>query len=132
MTEANDEVIRRKRILTLAVVASDQLLKTVISDSSSSESDEEIDFASCEMQLRVRRRRRTPARCEGYISNTIPRMTNKAFREHFRMIPSTFESLESRLGPVLFITNDTGRPMILVRKQLLSVLWLLATPDSYR
>lgn len=84
------------------------------------------------MRLRVQGGRRAPARCEGYISDTTPRMTNKTFREHFRMTPSNFESLETRLGPVLFITNDTGRPMILVRNQLLSVLWLLAIPDSYR
>lgn len=55
-------LLRRKRIVILAVVASHQLLKTFISDSSSSESDEEFDFASYEMQLRVRSRRRTSAR----------------------------------------------------------------------
>lgn len=101
-------------------------------DSSSSESDEEFDFVSCKMRLRMRGIRKAPARCEGYISDTIPRMTNKAFREHFRISPRTFESLETRLGLALFSTNDTGRPTILVRNQLLSVLWLLATPDSYR
>lgn len=128
----SDVIVRRKRILALAVVASDQLLQNVMSDSSSSESDEELDFALCKMRLRVRGGRRTPARVEGYILDIIPGMTNKAFPEHFRMTPSTFESLETRLGPALFITNNTGRLMIPVRNQLLSVLWLLATPDSYR
>ena len=102
-----------------------------MSDSSSSESDEEFDFISCEMRLKIRGGR-TPVRYEGYVWNTIPRMTNKIFREHFRMTPSTFEILERRLGPALFITNNTGRPMKSIRNQLLSVLWLLATPDSYR
>ncbi|XP_043282199.1 protein ALP1-like [Venturia canescens] len=48
------------------------------------------------------------------------------------MTPMTFESLEVRLSPEIFVTNDTGRPMVPARIQLLSVLWLLATPDSYR
>ncbi|XP_071637550.1 uncharacterized protein [Temnothorax longispinosus] len=132
MADSNAVVYQKKRILALALVASDQLLQSIMLDSSSSESDEEFDLASCEMRLRVRGCRKTPARCQGYISDTIPRMTNKAFREHFWMTPNTFENLETRLGPALFITNDTGRPMIPVKNQLLSVLWLLATPDSYK
>lgn len=30
------------------------------------------------------------------------------------------------------IEKKTGRPEIPIEKQLLSVLWILATPDSYR
>lgn len=51
--------------------------------SDESESDEEFDFVSYKMQLRVRGDKRSPARVEGYIVHTILRMTNKTFREHF-------------------------------------------------
>lgn len=47
------------------------------------------------------------------------------------MLPELFEILENRVGQLL--TNETcGRPMISVRVQLLSTIWLLATPDSFR
>jgi len=36
------------------------------------------------------------------------------------------------LGPNLENNLGTGRPTTSVEKQLLSVIWLLATPDSYR
>lgn len=49
MTDS-DEIVRRKRILALAVVTSDQLLQTVMSDSSNSESDEELDLTACSVK----------------------------------------------------------------------------------
>jgi len=36
------------------------------------------------------------------------------------------------LGPNLENNVNTGRPTTSVEKQLLSVIWLLTTPDSYR
>jgi len=48
------------------------------------------------------------------------------------MIPDTYEILEATLSLLLSKESDSGRAIIPVRKQLLSTLWLLATPDSYR
>lgn len=48
------------------------------------------------------------------------------------MIPEVFESLENRIGPLLFNNDSLGRPAIPVRIQLLSTIWVLGTPDSFR
>ncbi|XP_029177871.1 uncharacterized protein LOC114945728 [Nylanderia fulva] len=48
------------------------------------------------------------------------------------MLPEVFEILENRLGPSLSNVETVGRPMIPVRTQLLSTIWLLSTPDSFR
>lgn len=48
------------------------------------------------------------------------------------MTRTTYENLEQRLVPILTRNRKEGRPMIPVRQQLLSVIWLLATPDSFR
>ncbi|XP_011864311.1 PREDICTED: putative nuclease HARBI1, partial [Vollenhovia emeryi] len=46
------------------------------------------------------------------------------------MLPSTFDLLKNRLGPIL-AGNTGNKPCIPVRTQLLASLWLLATPDSF-
>jgi len=45
---------------------------------------------------------------------------------------TTYETLEQGLTPTLTRIGKEKRPMIPVRNQLLSVIWLLATPDSFR
>jgi len=67
-----------------------------------------------------------------YVNEIIPRFSNEVFRQHFHMTRTTYENLERRLIPILTRTGKEGRPMIPVRHQLLSVIWLLATPDSFR
>ncbi|XP_024878431.1 uncharacterized protein LOC112458845, partial [Temnothorax curvispinosus] len=81
---------------------------------------------------KLRGARKKPLRIEGYVERTVQGLTAKQFREHFRMIPDTYEILEAKLGLLLSKESDSGRAIIPVRKQLLSTLWLLATPDSYR
>ncbi|XP_051162213.1 uncharacterized protein LOC127282158 [Leptopilina boulardi] len=56
----------------------------------------------------------------------VPRFNTKQFKEHFRMNPHAFYSLENVGGEKLSSSS------VCVQKQLLSVIWLLATPDSYR
>ncbi|XP_011858935.1 PREDICTED: putative nuclease HARBI1 isoform X2 [Vollenhovia emeryi] len=48
------------------------------------------------------------------------------------MTPQVFETLENRLGRLLDDVDRLGRPMTPVRIQLLSTIWLLGTPDSFR
>ncbi|KAI4467766.1 hypothetical protein MML48_2g00003172 [Holotrichia oblita] len=72
-----------------------------------------------------------PVRIENYVDKIIPNFTNEQFRQHFRMNRSTFEQLLPLIS-LSISTTHIGRPSIAIEKQLLSVLWILATPDSYR
>jgi hypothetical protein len=48
------------------------------------------------------------------------------------MTVDAYENLLRIIGPRLKRKVNRGRHTINVEKQLLSVIWLLATPDSYR
>jgi len=132
------QIDHRKHILALAIAASDQLLNDIMLNMNSEESDYDDSDNDEEIQMEMRRkmnvhgRRIKPRRIEGYVEEIIPRLSNKQFREHFRMLPETYELLEQKLSNALSNQNNNGRPMIPIRKQLLASLWLLATPDSYR
>lgn len=94
----------------------------------SSSSSEEDAFA----EEYVRVQRHVP-RTNNFIATVVDNCSNKQFQEHFRMTRGNFQELLNRLAPSLERQEGSGgRPRISVDKQLLSVLWLLATPDSYR
>ncbi|KAL4719201.1 hypothetical protein ACJJTC_019372 [Scirpophaga incertulas] len=78
--------------------------------------------------------RTTPIRINNYIDFIIPRQTADQFKNNFRMTLAAFEVLLSTLGPLMIATNKHSPVTKLMdpRKQLLAVLWLLSTPDSYR
>ena len=101
------------------------------SDDSDSDNDQQMQM-ELRRRINVRGQQIKPRRIEGYVQEIIPRLSHNQFREHFRMLPETYELLEQRLSNTLLNQNNDGRPMIPVRKQLLASLWLLATPDSYR
>ncbi|XP_025264353.1 protein ANTAGONIST OF LIKE HETEROCHROMATIN PROTEIN 1-like [Camponotus floridanus] len=125
--------VNRQRLIVAAVVLGDNLLRSIVifdSDSDSSDSDTDEDDLQLWRKMILRGRSHKPLRLEGYVERIIPLLTKDQFRKHFRMIPNVFENLEALLDPVLSVTN--GKAVILVRKQLLATLWLLATPDSYR
>ncbi|KAJ3655879.1 hypothetical protein Zmor_014988 [Zophobas morio] len=65
-------------------------------------------------------------------SRMVPNYNRTQFRSHFRISYEAYEGLLVILGPRLQRVGNKGRNIIPVEKQLLSVLWLLATPDSYR
>lgn len=78
--------------------------------------------------------KKRPNRIVGYIEN-IANFTSVEFQRHFRLSCEAFEYLLEQVGPLLKPENknkQTGRSLIDPRKQLLSVIWILATPDSYR
>lgn len=129
-------VQQKKQILALAIAASDKLLMDILfnmerEDSDSDNSDDEQIQLELRRRINVRDQQIKPCRIEGYVEEIIPRLSHNQFREHFRMLPETYELLEQRLAIFLSNQND-GRPKVSVRKQLLATLWLLATPDSYR
>lgn len=126
---------RKKIIAAIAINAADQFMK-LYDEASDSDSDNELNLNVIVAQGKIRRRGERnplekPTRNENYYEITIPRYTDTQFREHFRLTRHTFQNLELRLGPSL-IGNVDGRPRVEVRRQLLSVLWILATPDSFR
>ncbi|XP_011859439.1 PREDICTED: putative nuclease HARBI1 [Vollenhovia emeryi] len=125
--------LRRNRLISLVITTSDNFLESSLNITNDSDPDEEINtILLAKYQQRLRGVRRKPLRIIGYVERTVPSLTAKQFREHFRMTPAAYETLEMKLSASLSKTSHSGKPTIPVRKQLLSTLWILATPDSYR
>ena len=82
-------------------------------------------------KLRLMNGRAVPNRVESFIERTISNSSEKEFQSHFRLTLEAFNRLLEILSPQLQTLSVVGRPTVDARK-LLSVLWLLATPDSYR
>lgn len=130
---------RRNVIFAIATVSGHNLLRTAVEKLQYEQSsDEDCDRWNQEakaLTTRVRGRRNLRhhvTRIEGYVTITINNYTDRQFREHFRLTRRTYENLEQILTPELIRRADTGRTTLDIRTQLLSVLWLLATPDSFR
>ena len=89
-------------------------------DSSSSSSEDEID------------RRKVP-RIENYIETIVANCNNKEFQQHFRVTRIQFQQILLKvMGSLERLDGSVGRLRVSAEKQLMAVLWLLATPDSYR
>lgn len=80
-----------------------------------------------------RERRNYVPRIHNFIETVVENCNNKEFQTHFRVTRVQFHQLLNRLTPVWeSVEGSVGRSQIEAKKQLLSVLWLLATPDSFR
>jgi hypothetical protein len=103
-------------------------------ESGSSNSDEEEIIVLLSLVRRKRRRRnlQRPVRIQFYIERVVPNYSAREFQSHFRVTRDAYETLLRTVSPSLSRQSTVGRCTINVEKQLLSVLWLLATPDSYR
>lgn len=100
---------------------------------SSDDSDETSDEENVTMLSIIRSRKlRKPQRLENYVTALMPRFTQQQFQQHFRLSIEAYEQLLQMVGPFLQRQTYLGRSSIDIEKQLLSVIWLLATPDSYR
>ena len=106
-------------------------------DSESSESDEDSEGSIDDETLlgalakTSKRDSRQPIRIVNYVERVIPNFSSAQFKSHFRMTPQVFEETLAILGPILSQPSG-GRPIKNVKKKLLAVIWLLATPDSFR
>lgn len=107
----------RKHILALAIAAGDKLLMDILlnvesekSDSDNSDNDEQIQM-ELRKRMNVRGQQVKPRRVEGYVEEIIPRLSNNQFREHFWILPETYELLDQRLSNALLNQNNDGRPM---------------------
>ncbi|XP_020299270.1 protein ANTAGONIST OF LIKE HETEROCHROMATIN PROTEIN 1-like [Pseudomyrmex gracilis] len=131
---------RRNVVLAIVAIAGYNLLKEkciVKRLTHEKSSDDEYDrwneeAIMLEERLRTRRDLRRVTRIKSYDATTIPNYTGKQFKEYFRMKKTTFENLERILTPYLIRTANSGRCTLNVHTQLLAVLWLLATLDSFR
>ncbi|XP_064214207.1 uncharacterized protein LOC135266827 [Tribolium castaneum] len=120
-------------IITIPVVLSSEMLfgipVTYSSDEDSDVTDEENIVT---MMLIKSRKIKKPQRIENYIEATISGYTKQEFQQHFRVTIEAYEQLLQTVGPYLMRQAATGRSTVQVEKQLLSVIWILVTPDSYR
>lgn len=76
--------------------------------------------------------RNLPLRILDYVERTIPNLSHKQFQCHFRISRQTFLLLLPAINQLIKKPNENGRKQIDPERQLLAVLWILATPDSYR
>lgn len=70
-----------------------------------------------------------------YYERVVLKLSASAFRSHFRLTKTTFINLCYLVGPEMAPNVEggrPGRPNTSIERQVLPVLWLLATPDSYR
>lgn len=134
----DDERRRRNVLIATGVIIGHNLLRSVTeSFKHEEESDDECNRWTEEvnvLEARIRNRRdlRHVTRIEGYVSTIVRDYSGRQFREHFRMSRTKYENLEQILTPDLIRTAESGRFTLDVRTQLLAVLWLFATPDSFR
>lgn len=71
----------------------------------------------------------TPIRIKNYVEKVVSNYCDTEFKNNFRLKRSTFEKLVEIIGPILIKqTMDSN----FIRRDILAVIWLLATPDSYR
>ncbi|KYQ49643.1 Putative nuclease HARBI1, partial [Trachymyrmex zeteki] len=96
---------------------------------------EESDNEDFEMLLTTIHLKEKPNHIVGYMEN-IANFTNTEFQRHFGLSLEAFKNLLEQVGPLLKSPGNEikqpGRPLIDARKQLFSVIWILATPDLYR
>nr|XP_022909151.1 uncharacterized protein LOC111420404 [Onthophagus taurus] len=72
-----------------------------------------------------------PPRISGYVNHVIENLSDKEFHSHFRIPYEAFDYLLAKLSPHLQ-SQKPGPANVPSNVQLLSTIWLLATPDSYR
>lgn len=71
-------------------------------------------------------------RIKDYFEKVIPAYTDRQFQSHFRISRTTFEYVLPLIVNLIRKVSVIGRLAVNYEKQFLAVLWLLATPDSYR
>lgn len=85
-----------------------------------------------EYSKEIKRVRRPVVRIENYIERVVPNLQAQQFQNHFRISRATYIKLLPVVNNLIQKQTNIGRHRIDVERQLLAVLWLLATPDSYR
>lgn len=100
----------------------------------SDSSDEEEEFIQIfidRRQQRIAQPRRRTSNITSFVEETLLRSTTVEFQSHFRLSLQAFNWLLERIGPNIY-NASVGRKTVQPKIQVLAVLWLLATPESYR
>ncbi|CAH1953968.1 unnamed protein product [Acanthoscelides obtectus] len=113
---------------TLDTSSDDEELISLIFSSSSSKETDGVEVYAVERRGPMQKR----PRIEEFVERTVPGFSSEEFKSHFRMLPETFEFVLGHVGPLLSTAGPSSRPQTPAKTQLLLVLWLMATPDSYR
>lgn len=101
-------------------------------EESDSEEDSSGDDYVDELLELCKRRRVAPLRRKLFLETTMSRYSDKEFQTHYRISRAAFENLLRMSSALLERQRIIGRQRLDPRKQLLAVLWLLATSDSYQ
>lgn len=85
----------RRTIVLTAITLSNEFLRCQVSFDTDSETNDDSDLDEGDIRRRVQLRgvQRKPARVEGYVEITVPRLNAQQFRRHFRMTPTIYENL---------------------------------------
>jgi hypothetical protein len=116
--------------LSIALAADFILNLAFESEEESSNDDEEI-IATLATVIVRKKYKTKPARVQNYL-DTVSSYSAKRFQQHFRITIDIYETLLNVIGLQLERKNNRARNTINVETHILSVLWLLATPNSYR
>ncbi|KAI4455532.1 dna-directed rna polymerases i ii and iii subunit rpabc2 [Holotrichia oblita] len=110
------------------------LIDNIEATSSEEESADEEEIATVLSVLNENKNveKKTTVRILFYMEATVGDYTEQQFQQHFRLSRPAYKVLVVKLGPKLLRKGNIGRKTISTEKQLLSVLWVFATPDSYR
>lgn len=66
---------------------------------------------------------------ESFAEITVPLRTDQEFKEHFRMIQSTFEDLLRKVDSVMNYETKKGYPRTKLEKELMVSIWYLGNID---
>ncbi|XP_066585878.1 uncharacterized protein [Prorops nasuta] len=116
----------------LVVNGVNEIANLLNSDTTDSNSDDEdlffirikkIDRSDYSMRVRIR----------NYVTEVVSSYSENEFKSHFRITMNTFHFLLELLTPNLSRRSERcGRHPLSPEKQLLIVLWVMATPNSLR
>jgi hypothetical protein len=100
------------------------LLQEICENHISQENNFDEQVALCEVE-----RGDPPPRVHFYIETVVDLYSEIQFQENFRMNRAAFEKLQGLVANIYLQTNTSTDSM---KRDLLAVIWLLATPDSFR
>ena len=117
--------------LVVAAVAQ-YAIELLLSESDGSSEDEVEEIALAAVALRRRGRRIC---MEMDPEETVPRIRDSSFRDHFRVSRSTFYTILRHMSDLDAFRPQTyrcGRPSVSLEKQLQVTLWTLGNQESFR
>ena len=121
-----------KRALVAGCVS---LACQILAECSSSEDEEIADEEALLCAVALQKYRTKAVRIENYSEVTVPRLSDKEFRENFRLSRSTFVKVAESLLVLDRFQADNGHggyQAVVPEKQLQIALWTLGTQESFR